>query len=207
MLVFPSLSYEIWKPIPDLPFWWNPSPSTKFCLATNRQKISSFRYFQGKNGKKKPILGEKEEKNTKNSKFWIFFEKWPIWATFFSKIVPRFFPGSCPVLARFLPGSCPVLARFLPGSPRFSSSFFEIFHFLGFFRPFLIGTRKNHQKIGNFRSEGEKSAKLRNFRSERERSQNSESCTNFFGLGQQNPENSCPWLRLATRVKCGDGTP
>ena len=119
MLVFPSLSYEGWKPIPDLPFWWNLSPSTKLYIATNRQRISRFRYFRGKKGKT-TFLGEKRGENAKNSKFWIFYEKWPVWATFFSKIVPRFFPGSCSVLARFLPGSCPVLARFLPGSPRFT---------------------------------------------------------------------------------------
>ena len=187
MLVFPSLSSEIWKPIPDLPFWRNPSPPTKLYFATKTAKNFTFSVFSREKKGRTPFSGKKKEKNTKNSKFWIFFEKWPIWATFFSKIVPRFFPGSCP----FLPGSCPVLAPVLARSARFSSSFWGFFNFWGFSSVFVWDQKKS-QKNRNFRSEGEKSAKFRNFRSECERSQNSESCTNFSGLGQQNPETSRP---------------
>ena len=158
-----------WKPIPDLPFWWNP-PSTKYLPYDKLPRISRFRYFRGKKGKI----------NTKNSKFWkIFFRKMANFGHFFLQN----FPGSSPVLAWFLPGSCPVL----PGS-RLDSSFFWDFSICLVFSSVFDWDQRKPQKIRNFRSEGEKSAKLRNFRAECERSQ---SCTNFSGLGQQNPENSC----------------
>ena len=192
MLVFPSLSYEIWKPIPDLPFWRNPSPPTKLYFATKTAKNFTFSVFSREKKEKHHFRAKKKEKNTKNSNFG-FFTKNRRFGPLFS---PKSFPGSSPVLARFLPGSCPVLARFLPGScpvlPGSRLVFWGFFNFFGFFVRFCLGPEKITKKIGNFRSEGEKSAKFRNFRSECERSQNSEKSTNFSGLGQQNPETSRP---------------
>ena len=134
------------NPFPTCLFGGTRRHPPNFTLRQKPPKISRFRYFRGKKRKNTIFGREKRKKTQKTQNFGFFYEKWPIWATFFSKIVPRFFPGSCPVLARFLPGSCPVLARFLPGSARFSSSFLGIFQFFGFFRPFLFGTRKNHKK-------------------------------------------------------------
>ena len=126
---FSSLSYEIWKTLPDLPSV-EPVAIHQILPGDKLPKISRFRCFRGK----EKFSGKKRGKKIK---IWIFHEKWPIWATFSSNIVPRFFPASCPVFALFLPGSCPVLARFLPGSPRFSSNFLGFFIFL-FIRPFLL---------------------------------------------------------------------
>ena len=139
MLVFPSLSYEIWKP--GLPFWWNPSPSTKLILPCHKSpRISRFPNFRGKKGKHH-FPAKKEEKTQKTQNFGFFDENWPIWAFFLqirSSVLPRFLPGSCPVLARFLPGSprfCPVL----PGSAWFSSSFLGDVSIFGVFFSSVFG--------------------------------------------------------------------
>ena len=144
MLVFPSLSYELWKP--GLPFWWNPSPSTKLILPCHKSpKFHVFGIFEGKK-RKTPFSGEKRGKKHKKLKILDFLMKFGQFGHFFlqnrSPVLPRFLPGSCPVLARFLPGSprfCPVL----PGSARFSSSFLGDFSiFGGFFVRFLLGPEK-----------------------------------------------------------------
>ena len=130
MLVFPSLSYEIWKS--GLPFWWNPLPSTKLISPCHKSpRFSRFPNFRGKKGKT-PFSGENRGKKHKKLKIFDFLRKLANLGIFFSKIVPQFFPGSCPVLARFLPGSprfCPVL----PESARFSSSFLGDFSIFGGF--------------------------------------------------------------------------
>ena len=198
-----TILWNIWHPYWCFQVWvmkaGNPFPTCLFGethrhppnIATNRQEFRVFGVFEGKKGKT-PFSGEKKGKNTKNSKFWIFSKN----GQFGPLFSPKSFPGSSPVLARFLPGSCPVLARFLPGSPRFCpvlvKFFWDFSFFFGFFVRFWLGPEKITKNSEIFDRKEKKSAKLRNFRSECERSQNSESCTNFSGPGQQNPENSCP---------------
>ena len=145
MLVFPSLSYEIWKPIPDLPFWRNPSPPTKLYFATKTAKNFTFSVFSREKKEKHHFRAKKNEKKHKKLKILDFLRKMADLGHFFlqnrSPVLPRFFPlpGSCPVLARFLPGSCPVL----PGS---RLVFWGFLNFFGFFVPFCLGPEKITKK-------------------------------------------------------------
>ena len=194
MLVFPSLSYELWKP--GLAFLVEPVAIHQINFTLPQiAKISRFRNFRGKKRENTIFRRKRRGKKHKKLKILDFLRKLANLDIFFSKIVPRFFPGSCPVLARFLPGSCPVLpgsARFSPVLPGSRLVFWGIFQFLGVFSSVFCWGQRKSQKIRKFSIGRRKSAKFRNFRSECEESQNSERCTNFSGLGQQNPENSCP---------------
>ena len=111
-------------------------------------KNFTFSVLSKEKKEKHRFRAKQKRKIRKKLKFWIFHEKRPIWASFSSL---KSFPGSSPVLARFLPGSCPVLTRFCPISVQLSRLvFLGFFNFLGFFRPFLAGTRKNHKKCRKF---------------------------------------------------------
>ena len=184
----PCWCFQVWvmksgNPFPTCLFDGTRSHPPKLLTCEKSPKISRFRYFWRK---KKHHFRAK--KNTQKLKILDFLRKMTNLGHFFLQNRSPVLPGSCPVFARVLTGSCPVL----PGSARFSSSFWGFFNYWGFFLSVFDLDLRKSQKIRKFSIGRKKSAKFRNFRSECEKSENSESCTNFSGLGQQNPENSRP---------------